>query len=304
MRYVIAVLSLFLLGFGGVRVTSLQPSNAVVSTSSTPTLGTAWRDQEVTTLFTHGEIKLRLTGSGNGLFFNVGVASPGAVRAGIISGGTEFLTYVQDTPSSCITNWPTTGAHTFTFGVQGFTVYLKIDGVQAIDTCQITTLNPTGAINYYEYRLPAMGNGQPSVAVTTGSASATFTYFSYTALRSNYASGQFDPRDFGMRAIGAVTGSMSAASPTLNLNSAVDIRVGDTVIVEIGGESGAEPGILLASGEQLQSSITPMRPRAMLIIPSLTAPMHISRRMAAFISTALARRHGRLPISEALTTLA
>ena len=47
-----------------------------------------------------------------------------------------------------------------------------------------------------------------------------------------------DIRDFGWRAVGPVTGSMSGSSTTLTLNSPADFRVGDQVIVEIGGEAG------------------------------------------------------------------
>jgi hypothetical protein len=230
-------LALASLLFCGWTHSAQPPNSAVVSTSTTPVVGSNWRDQEIVVgWFSHGEAKLRTTGGG-GLFFNVGVASPGAVRMGIISSGVEYNTYVQDTPSSCITNWPTTGSHTFTYGVKGFTVYFLIDGVQAVDTCQTTIYNLTGALNYLEYRPSAFNAGAPVIEITTGStATATFNYFTYSYLYSTQ--GVFDPRDFGMRAIGAVTGSMSASSTTLTLNSAVDIRVGDQIIVEVGGESG------------------------------------------------------------------
>lgn len=160
------------------------------------------------------------------------------MRIGIYGVGNNFYTYVQDTPATCITNWPSSGSHTFSFGAKGFTVYLLIDGVQAVDTCQTTALNPTGAINYREYRAQAFKSGPPSVAVTAGStATATFNYFPYTFLYST--AGVFDPRDFGMRAIGAVTGSCSASSSTLTLNTPTDIRVGDQIIVQVGGETPA-----------------------------------------------------------------
>lgn len=202
--------------------------------------GQNWRDQEVTTYISAGTIQLRSV-SGGGLFFSTGVAAPNAVRIGILSSSTQFNTYVQDNASGCITNWPADGSHTFTFGVRGFDVYLKIDGVQAIDTCQTTAINPTGAITYKEYRPSAMGGGAPTVQPSSGvgARDIVFNYFQLTPLYSLYSSNTFDPRDFGMRSVGAVTGSMSTSSSTLNLSASADFRVGDTVIVEVGGESPA-----------------------------------------------------------------
>jgi hypothetical protein len=231
-------------------------SNQAAPTNST----TQWRDQEVTTgWFTRGEINLRhgfnpgvgngYTPNSQGLFFNVGVA--GAVRIGIDSGGTRYSTYVQDNPASCITNWPSSGSHNFTFGVVGFTVYLKIDGVVATDTCQTNPSvgNLSGALQYYEYRPGCCDAGSPAIWIQGGgNGTATFTYFPYQFLYSSVsgtsvngvANGTmiFDPRDFGMRAVTPVTGSISAGSSTLTLNSPADFRVGDSVIVEVGGEAG------------------------------------------------------------------
>ena len=48
----------------------------------------------------------------------------------------------------------------------------------------------------------------------------------------------FDPRDFGMRAVAPVTGSMSATSNQLVLNAPSTFQVGDQIIVEAGGEAG------------------------------------------------------------------
>ena len=48
----------------------------------------------------------------------------------------------------------------------------------------------------------------------------------------------FDPRDFGMRAVAPVTGSMSASSNQLVLNAPSTFQVGDQIIVEAGGEAG------------------------------------------------------------------
>lgn len=220
------------------------------STSLTMATGTGmWRDQQITSYIARGEFTIRLSG-GNGLYLSIGISCVGCVRMGVITGfstsdpegtGTRYAAYVQDTPAACITNWPSDGNHTITFGARGFNVYMLIDGVQAIDTCQTPVLNPTGAINYYEYRPEALGAGQASVWLNggPGARDITINYFSPTTLYSNYLAKTFDPRDFGWRDIAAVTGSMTAASCTLTLSAARDIRVNDQVIVEIGGESGA-----------------------------------------------------------------
>jgi hypothetical protein len=213
--------------------------------------GTAfWRDEEVTSYTSRGIFFIRLS-NGNGLFFSVNIAAVNGVRIGIVTGfdptnpegsGTRYNTYVQDNASGCITNWPTSGSHTFTFGAQGFDVYLKIDGVLAVDMCQTSTLNPTGTISYSEYRPEGMNAGQVAIWAHPGSNGArdiTAAYVPLAFLHSNYVSGVFDPRDFGMRNIERVSGSIAAASTTVDLNGAADIRVGDRVIVEVGGEAGA-----------------------------------------------------------------
>jgi hypothetical protein len=250
-------------GSNTTAVPAVQTITSISSNQAAPSTGTAnWRDQEVTTgWFTRGEIDLRASfaaGGGynpntGGLFFNVGVAAPGTVRMGILSGGQYYRTYVQDNPASCITNWPTSGVHTFTFGAVGMTVYFKIDGVIATDTCQTqpTIGNFNGAIQYTEYRPGCCNAGLPAIWIQGGgSGTATFIYFPYAFLYSSIgdgintsagtaiAQGTYDLRDFGMRAIPPVTGSMSAGSSTLTLNSPSDFRVGDVVIVQVGGEAG------------------------------------------------------------------
>jgi hypothetical protein len=263
-------------GVAGPNGTSCMPVAVPASQTVTPNTNqsdptnstTQWRDQEVSTgWFTRGEIDLRAcfnAGVGNGycsnpnntgLFFNVGVACSGCVEIGLLGSHLNYYaTYVQATPASCITNWPSSGTHTFTFGVKGFTVYFKIDGVVATDTCQTNAAlgNFNGAIQYYEYRPTCCVVGSPAMwCQGTCPSSATLTFFVNQQLYSTevngstdnsgngtFIGGYFDPRDFGMRNIGPVTGSMSAGSPILNLNSPADIRVGDHIVVEIGGESG------------------------------------------------------------------
>jgi hypothetical protein len=224
------------------------------ASSNTLAIGTAdWRDVEVTFYITRGRVILRNDGTNPAVYASFGIEAANSLRIGILSGssytspegGTKFNTYVQDTPAACITNWPTDSTHTFTLGARGMDIYLLIDGVQAYDTCQTTAINPTGAIRYQDYRPEALHTGKVSVWAHGGSEGGgagnqiTATYYAAPTLYSNLATSTFDPRDFGMRDLPATTGSMSAGSCTLTLSAARDIRVGDKIIVELGGESGA-----------------------------------------------------------------
>ncbi len=224
------------------------------SASNTLAIGTAdWRDEEVTFYFTFGRAIVRSTGQGGtGLQMSLGI-SGGGLRISILSGidytspeaGTTSLIYAQSNPSGCITNWPTSADSAFTFGMRGFEAYLLIDGQPAYDTCQTTAMNPLGEIRFYEYRAAVQNAGKVSVWAHSGSTGGgvgnqiTATYYALTSLYSNVATNTFDIRDFGVRQISAVTGSMSANSCTLTLNSPRDFRVRDQIIVETGGESGA-----------------------------------------------------------------
>lgn len=222
-------------------------------TTNTTAIGTGnWRDGELTFYISRGTVILRGNSGGDGIYLRFAIGSSG-IRAGLMSninynlpeGGTVNATYIQDNPASCITNWPTTSDHTFTFGARGFDIYLLIDGVQAYDTCQTTAMNPTGEIRWKDYRTQATNPGQMSIWAHGGSLGGgvgnqiTATYYPLTELYSNIATSTFDPRDFGMRDVPVGSGSMTAGSCTLTLSSPRDIRVNDKIIVEIGGESGA-----------------------------------------------------------------
>ena len=233
-----------------IQTTTLPASNTTVIADAT------YRDSEITFFFTKGRALIRTAAGGTSLYMGLGLATSTSLRMGYITGNnynspeaatTTNTTYIQDNPSSCITNWPgNDSTKKFTFGARGFEVYLLIDGVQAYDTCQKTAMNPTGAIRWYDYRPNSLLAGKMSVWAHNGSFGGgvggdniTATYYPLTSLYSDYANNIFDPRDFGMRDVPVVTGSMTAGSCTLTLSSPRDIRVNDKIIVEIGGEAGA-----------------------------------------------------------------
>ena len=119
-----------------------------------------------------------------------------------------------------------------TFGVAGFRVYVLIDGVPAIDDVQ-------GPLSYLDYRREMMHPGRPGLWSHSGAVGETvFNYPEPVALYSDDANGVFDPRDFGWWDIPPVTGSMAAGGTVLTLTSAREFRIGDQIIVELGGEAG------------------------------------------------------------------
>jgi hypothetical protein len=228
----------------------IQSTSGVMGKMLANTTG-SWRDEEITTYLDFGGVLFLRMSGGSGLYASFNEGGNGLVIGPMIgfdptdpqNSGTRYFTYRQSDPAACITNWPTTGGHTFTFGARGFNVYLKIDGVLAVDTCQTSSpYNPTGTISYMEYRQEAMSYGTMGVWADPRGAGArdiAATYFDLTPLYSNYSAGILDPRDFGLRPSVVGVGSITGGTATLNLNSAKDFRVGDQVIVEVGGESPA-----------------------------------------------------------------
>lgn len=233
----------------GAGTTHVLQTTTSPSTSYMAVTTSDWRDTEVTMGYSGtSRIALRSTGAaGTALQMAVNIGGSG-LRMGYITGvdltdptaGTPTHTYTQASPASCIANWPTDNTHTITFGARGFEVYLLIDGAPAYDTCQTTAMNPLGELRWYDYRTQATNTGKAMVWCQSGCGNqVTATYYSLTALNSNIATNTFDITDFGVRQVSAVTGSMSANSCTLTLNSPRDIRVRDKIIVEVGGEAGA-----------------------------------------------------------------
>jgi hypothetical protein len=223
---------------GGQNYISPNPDNGLIlATAQTP-----WRDMEITSWTGRGAFYLRMANGRALVFYSVPSANSGAglVQIGIVEnfvpesgsggdfGGTGnfYWYYINENPAGTLAGYSGTysSGNTLTFGCSGFNVYLKING--------------TLVYSYTEWRLC-----QPGVAAlwTHQSYGATDIHVHYLSLQYLYSrpnSQIYDPRDFGMRALAPVTGSMSASSNQLVLASEVGFAVGDQVIVEIGGESG------------------------------------------------------------------
>lgn len=229
---------------GGLKYLSPNPDNSLLVATTT----LVERDSQVVTYpGGRGAILLRLSGtprSQTALYFvyNQAASAGGDIRVGIVTGfdetqaydsnpGTNYPYYVNTSVATSaegiaagFTNSYANG-NEFTFGVSGFTVFLQWNGVDLI--------------RYTEWRVGLAGRSAVWTHPGYGSRDITVSYPVPVSLFSNPSANIYDPRDFGMRNVPAVTGSMASSSNQLVLATAAGFQVGDPVIVEIGGESGA-----------------------------------------------------------------
>ena len=226
---------------GGFKFLKPNPDNDLLVCATTA----AWRDQQITSWAGRGTFFLRLSGtpgSQTALFMthNNAVAG-GDIRIGIVTGfdetkccdpscgnGTYHNSYVNEhvaaSPEGMAVGYSTTYAgQTLTFGCNGFEVYLQYNG--------------RDLVRYTEWRLMSVGRMAIWAHQSYGTADVAATFLPLRFLHSDPVSATFDPRDFGMAQIDAV-GAMSAGSNQLVLTTAAGYTVGQSIIVEIGGESG------------------------------------------------------------------
>jgi hypothetical protein len=192
------------------------------------------RDMEIDSWSRNGIMYIRLTDSGDGLYFAPDLES-NAWRMGIVHGfvnGSGFIwgatgSYMplyRGTLTGSIPGYKSSGTDGdhFTFGAEGFDIYLKFNGVEFL---RIT-----------DYR--AMASGRAAIQANTnyGFRDVTVNHFATKSLLSDYKNNIIDARDFGMKQV-LSTGSMAAKSNQLVLSSNTGFKVGDYILVEIGGES-------------------------------------------------------------------
>lgn len=191
------------------------------------------RDQEITTWFSRGDIYLRLTEAGKAFRFTF-AAEANSWSLNLITGfvdgagrnGTALLLTSGDaTDIPGYTN-TATATDTFTFGVSGFEVYLQFNGVDFYR-----------AKNIYHHEAGRIALGPHSNNTEYGFRDVTATLGLSVALHGDPATNLFDVRDFGCKALTAV-GAIGAGSQSLVLTSNPGFAVGDTIIVETGGEAG------------------------------------------------------------------
>ncbi|MBI5003688.1 Ig-like domain-containing protein [Candidatus Kaiserbacteria bacterium] len=193
------------------------------------------RDEEVETWIRAGRVYLRLTPDGRGVFFDINPnTTNGTLIVGIATSTTETqyypgysrYLYSNDNMVGTIPGYSKTAtdAQRFIFGVEGFDMYAKFNGVEFM------------RIKDFHHMAP--GRMAIKTPAGYGVRSTTVRNFSNKTFLSDLVAGIYDPRDFGFRSI-QTTGSISAGSNTLTLAGPTSFTVGDFVIVEIGKEPGA-----------------------------------------------------------------
>jgi hypothetical protein len=203
----------------------IATSDANLSATSNATS----RDHEVTFWASLGSVYLRVLDN-KALRFRTNINGGGGwtvAYVGIGSSGYESDTVITElgsgTPSGL--NTSATASDLYVFGVSGFDVYVKWNGVEQWREKQLFAFKPgkvglrTGADAGYGFR------------------SCSVEFKASAALNSTPEFNILDVRDFGVKAL-ATTGSMTAASTTLTVASNPGFAIGDPIIVEIGGESG------------------------------------------------------------------
>ena len=206
-----------------------------------------WRDASVSSWVGGGAFYLRISGSPGlqtALYFwyNRSVTG-GYIEVGIITGAdftisgagynfggavyayykvSNFAASPEGIAAGFVNSY--VSGKSFTFGCNGFQVFLQYNGIDIL--------------RYTEWRCAKAGTTGIWVHDNEVATDITTHYSALLPLFSYPEGNVFDPRDFGMRAVAPVTGSMSAASNQLVLNAPSTFQVGDQIIVEAGGEAG------------------------------------------------------------------
>jgi hypothetical protein len=209
----------------------------------------ASRDQEVTTFAERCSIVLRLTRSGACFVFSCstetnsysvgyfegvkeGVANPTGVGPG--GGAMKSNRFaVPLPPLTSVPGWDPqdTAGKAWTFGVEGFEIYLKFQGLEIWRSTQFFHL---------ESGRMALG-GHPN-ARSYGVRDVEAKHLPDKPLYSDLARKVFDLRDFGMKSL-MTTGTISAGADLLHVADAGGFSVGDRICIGVGGEvAGGVPG--------------------------------------------------------------
>lgn len=187
------------------------------------------RDQEVTFWASIGDVYLRVLNN-TALRCRANNTGSGGWRVDFVvigSSGYESDTYISElgsgTPSGL--NTSSTAGDLYVFGVSGFDVYVKWNGVEQWREKQILAIKP----GQVAFRTGAdAGFGLRSLSVE---------FKQSAALYSSPERDILEVRDFGLKSLTAV-GSITGGSSTLTLVSNPGFAIGDKIIVETGGESG------------------------------------------------------------------
>jgi hypothetical protein len=141
--------------------------------------------------------------------------------------------YAGDVINTDLTTYPgyiraNAAGRSYTFGVSGFDLYIKLNGVEVFRGKQWMHLKAGKVIIQQE-----AGYGVTDFVVTSLTDATLF---------SDLINEIYDPRDWGLKST-LTTGSMTSGSPTLTVASSAGFAVGDRIIVEIGAESIGTAGV-------------------------------------------------------------
>jgi lysophospholipase L1-like esterase len=215
------------------------------ATSGQPLIVTttlAQRDSSITTHTHRGIMFLRLSGvpgSQKALFAKINnAASGGEISVGIVEDFDETDDPIWDGPGSYYARYVNsdveasaegiaagysttyTPGDEFEFGVEGFEVYLKFNDA---DLCRYTEIRH-------------MEEGRSAVAQHSGFRNIDVCPLD-VELYSDLFNSEYDPRDFGAFPDVSTTGSITVGTDQLVVADDI-FEVGDTIIVEVGTESG------------------------------------------------------------------
>jgi hypothetical protein len=202
------------------------------------------RDQEVTTWVHQGRIFLRLNADGDAIMFEQLLSTANGTMNIALVFGVDSSTYNPTTTKNLWVNsdlkntWGVklggsgdkTDGDEFTYGVEGFDIYVKYNGVEKL--------------RFQSFHHVVSGKvGFKNNGTNQGFRETTVTFNEQATLSSSLnaaGGGTFNLLDFGLKSV-ATTGSIDVgvSTTTLNVVDGTNIAIGDYVLVEINGEAGA-----------------------------------------------------------------
>lgn len=202
-----------------------DPNQFILQTNS------SFRDVEITHWVHRGYTFLRVSG-GKAIYFEI-QADADIFEVGIVSGlvpgdpqnnGTYEAIFSGTLSSIPGYDAAHTAGATFTLGASGWDIYAKFTGVEFFRAKTIYCIQ----------------SGQVWISATSGYGyrDVSVTWLTQAALNSYPPNNFINMLDFGLSSLSAV-GSMTAVSNQLVLVFNPGFKIGDAIIVEVGGEAGA-----------------------------------------------------------------
>jgi hypothetical protein len=202
---------------------------------------------ETVTWTRNGCVFIRKAADGTAIYFrHNGETADGTLTVGVVFGlitgtldanGTYVPLYINSNLSGTVAGYSTssTAGAEFTFGCNGYDMYAKFNGVEFFRQQQFYNLIYDGVVSFQTIS----GYGFRDITVNQVAAIVLQT--------DPYRTSTIDIRDWGASTANT-TGTMSASSNQITVASQV-FSVGNTIIIQTGGESGSGlPGSLGVGG--------------------------------------------------------